>query len=94
MRFEFAEVYRNSIHKSFFGLDVKTKIRHLGMKPYDQIYAYEILKLPKDVEDEYGELIHNNLKNPLKVDDFIDVQDIQGEWRYGQIKEIKKRYDE
>jgi hypothetical protein len=43
-RFEFCEVYRNYIHKTFFGIDTKTTIRHLGLKPYDEIFAYEILK--------------------------------------------------
>jgi len=34
-RFEFAEIYRNKIHKSFFGIDQKTSIRYSGIKPQD-----------------------------------------------------------
>jgi hypothetical protein len=94
MQFEFAEVYRNSIHKSFFGIDTSTKISQLGMKPFNQIYAYQILKSPKEIEDECGELTRKARSRALKVDDYLDVQDIQGDWRYGQIKEIKKRLDE
>lgn len=32
-------------------------LRHFGMKPYDEIYAYEILKTAKEIEEEANELM-------------------------------------
>ena len=73
---EIAEVYRNAIHKTFHTIDLKTPLRHYGMKSDDDIYAYEILRQAKDIEDEAIELMsmtNSGPKKPYKIDDFVDV---------------------
>lgn len=94
-RFEFSEVYRNNIHKNLCGIDNKTNIRHLGLKSYDELYAYEILRNLKDVEEEFNELSSYTLpKSGFGVTDYVDVQDQQSEWRHGQITDVKDTSNE
>ena len=46
------------------------------MKTCDELYAYEILKNTKDIEDETKDLMsHTNMQFPPNVGDFVDIQD-------------------
>lgn len=85
-RVDFIEVYRNNIHKQLYNIDAKTTIRHLGMKPYDQIYAYETLKQSKDIDDEAHQIMKDITpfkKSNWEVNDYVDVFDNSNEWRIG-----------
>lgn len=75
-RFELAEVYRNSIHKLFMKFDPKVPIRQFAMKNNYTLYAYEILRGYKEVEDECQELMTLTMKKKdYSEKDWVDVED-------------------
>jgi hypothetical protein len=75
-RVDFIEVYRNNVHKPLYNIDAKTTIRHLGMKPYDELYAYEILKQSKEIEEEANAIMQlTPQKKQWDIEDYVDVLD-------------------
>ena len=62
------------------------------MKPYDEFYAYEVLKQSKEIEEEANMIMQlTPVKKQWEIDDYVDVLDQSQEWRFGQIKEQRTK---